>query len=177
MAKHLLICLGVLLAVACDGDKKKPAALPPSDEGIGVFFKPDGCRKEVIRWIGRAQKSIQVQAYSLTSDEIAEALVAAHRRGVKVEVIVDSEKGSRKRSRDDYLHKKKIPTFEDAKHDKAHSKIIIIDGQTVITGSFNFADETEDTADNLLVIRDHPKLIAQYIKNFEDHRAHSEPYR
>jgi phosphatidylserine/phosphatidylglycerophosphate/cardiolipin synthase-like enzyme len=42
----------------------------------------------------------------------------------------------------------------DAEHRIAHNKVMVIDGQTVIAGSFNFTKsaETRD-AENLLVIR------------------------
>ena len=36
-----------------------------------------------------------------------------------------------------------MPTFIDAKHAIAHNKIMIIDGQTIITGSFNFTKAAE----------------------------------
>jgi phosphatidylserine/phosphatidylglycerophosphate/cardiolipin synthase-like enzyme len=58
----------------------------------------------------------------------------------------------------------------------AHNKIMIIDGETVITGSFNFTKAAEEkNAENLLVIRD-KKLAEQYIKNWKEHERHSEVY-
>ena len=169
----VFICLAAILLSGCD---KKDPPLPPAanaDEGIGVFFKPDDCRREVIRRINHARSRIQVQAYSFTSDEIADARRSTPRRKIKVEVIIDSEKGTSKKSELDTLRKKGIDTWVDSKHEKAHSKIIIIDGETLITGSFNFTDQKEDTADNLLVINNKPKLVASYLRNFEEHKQHS----
>ncbi|MHB8205269.1 MAG: phospholipase D-like domain-containing protein [Desulfomonilaceae bacterium] len=58
----------------------------------------------------------------------------------------------------------------------AYNKIIIIDGTTVITGSFNFTKAAEvRNAENLLIIRS-PELAKSYIRNWERHREHSEPY-
>jgi phosphatidylserine/phosphatidylglycerophosphate/cardiolipin synthase-like enzyme len=43
----------------------------------------------------------------------------------------------------------------DAQHTIAHNKVIIIDGETVITGSFNFTKAAEESiAENLFVILD-----------------------
>ncbi len=43
----------------------------------------------------------------------------------------------------------------DTEHALAHNKVILIDGDTVITGSFNFSRAAEErNAENLLVIRD-----------------------
>ena len=69
-----------------------------------------------------------------------------------------------------------IPVKRDAQHAIVHSKIVIIDGETVITGSFNFPKAAEENnAENLLVIRD-SKLAERYTKNWQDHERHSEVY-
>jgi TonB family protein len=53
---------------------------------------------------------------------------------------------------------------------------MVIDGETVITGSFNFTKAAEENnAENLLVIRD-KKLAERYIKNWQEHFQHSEVY-
>ena len=53
---------------------------------------------------------------------------------------------------------------------------MIIDGLTVITGSFNFTRAAEENnAENLLVIQD-AQMAARYAQNWEIHRQHSEPY-
>jgi phosphatidylserine/phosphatidylglycerophosphate/cardiolipin synthase-like enzyme len=59
----------------------------------------------------------------------------------------------------------------------AHNKIMVIDGKTVLTGSFNFTKAAEDdNAENLLVIQD-PALAAKYAANWQAHLSHSEAYQ
>ena len=54
---------------------------------------------------------------------------------------------------------------------------MIIDGQTVITGSFNFTKNAEENnAENLLVIRP-PELATKYASNWDAHLRHSEKYK
>jgi phosphatidylserine/phosphatidylglycerophosphate/cardiolipin synthase-like enzyme len=68
------------------------------------------------------------------------------------------------------------PIGQHAHHAIAHNKIIVIDGETVLTGSFNFTKAAQEkNAENLLMIRD-PTLAAQYTTNWEVHRQHSQPY-
>jgi phosphatidylserine/phosphatidylglycerophosphate/cardiolipin synthase-like enzyme len=56
------------------------------------------------------------------------------------------------------------------------NKIIVIDGELVITGSFNFTKAAQQkNAENLVLIRD-PALAARYAQNWDAHRAHSQPY-
>jgi phosphatidylserine/phosphatidylglycerophosphate/cardiolipin synthase-like enzyme len=57
---------------------------------VQVYFSPNGgCSDAIIKQIGEAKSTIWVQAYSFTSTPIAQALLEAHKRGVKVEVILD----------------------------------------------------------------------------------------
>ena len=64
----------------------------------------------------------------------------------------------------------------DTEHAIAHSKIIVIDGETIITGSFNFTEAAQEkNGENLLLIR-YQALAAQYTQNWEVHRQHSQPY-
>ena len=129
-----------------------------------------------MRELDGAKHSLRVQAYSFTSAPIAKALVDAKRRGVDTEVILDKSQRSEKYSSADFVAHADIPTFIDAAHAIAHDKVIVIDGETVITGSFNFTKAAEEhNAENLLVIHD-KTLATKYLENWEGHRGHSEPY-
>ncbi len=69
-----------------------------------------------------------------------------------------------------------LPSLIDAAHTIAHNKIMVIDDQTVIAGSFNFTKAAEKhNAENLPVIRD-KELAAKYTANWQTHAEHSEKY-
>ena len=154
--------------------EKATGATIPAPE---VYFSPrGGCTEAVVRELNAARKTILVQAYSFTSAPIAAALVAASRRGVRVEAILDKSNKTGKYSEADFLLNARIPTYIDDKHAIAHNKVMIIDGETVITGSFNFTKAAEESnAENLLILRS-PKLAAQYSTSLLEHREHSLPY-
>jgi phosphatidylserine/phosphatidylglycerophosphate/cardiolipin synthase-like enzyme len=115
-------------------DTSQPVTkLPP----IQVFFSPKGgCTEAVVKELSAAKTSVLVQAYSFTSTPIAKALLEAHKRGVQVQVILDKSQRTEKYSEADFLVNVGIPTRIDAQHAIAHNKIMVIDGATVITGSF-----------------------------------------
>ena len=144
---------------------------------VQVWFSPKGgCTDAVVSELGKARQIVLVQAYSFTSAPIAKALVAAHRRGVKVLVVLDRSQRGEKYSSADFVRNAGIPTYIDAKHAIAHNKIMVIDGQTILTGSFNFTKAAEENnAENLLVIQD-AKLAAKYTDNWQIHAKHSELY-
>jgi len=62
-------------------------------------------------------------------------------------------------------------------HKIAHNKIMIIDRNTLVTGSFNFTKSAEESnAENLLILKGNKPLVDRYIENFNGHKAHSEGY-
>jgi phosphatidylserine/phosphatidylglycerophosphate/cardiolipin synthase-like enzyme len=142
-----------------------------------VYFSPNGgCTDAIVKAIHDAKTSILVQAYSFTSSPIAKALVSAKSPGMRIEVILDKSQRTEKYSSADFLHNMGIPVRIDARHAIAHNKIIIIDGEVVITGSFNFTKSAErNNAENLLIIRDNA-LAEKYTANWEKHAEHSEVY-
>jgi len=147
------------------------------DATVHAYFSPNGgCTEAIVEALGQARTTVKVQAYSFTSAPIAKALVDAHKRGVRVEVLLDKSQRTEKYSSADFLAHAGIPTRIDAQHRIAHNKVMVIDGAVVITGSLNFTKGAEhDNAENLLVIRSQA-LAAQYTRNWEAHAAHAEPY-
>ncbi len=118
-----------------------------------------------------------VQAYSFTSKSIAKSLIEAKERGVDIKVILDESQTSSKHSVINELFEHKIPIWIDFKPAIAHSKVIIIDDQKVITGSFNFSDAAQQkNAENLLIITGDSPLVEQYVENWRDRQSQSKPY-
>jgi phosphatidylserine/phosphatidylglycerophosphate/cardiolipin synthase-like enzyme len=105
-----------------------------------VCFTPGGnCTEGIVQALGDAKRTIFVQAYSFTSAPLAKALLEAHKRGVQVQVLLDKSQRSDKYSSADFLANQGVPTLIDANHAIAHHKVIVIDGEVVITGSFKCA--------------------------------------
>jgi phosphatidylserine/phosphatidylglycerophosphate/cardiolipin synthase-like enzyme len=142
-----------------------------------VYFSPrGGCTQAIIKEIDNAKSEILIQAYSFTSAPIAKALTDAFKRGIKVQAILDKSQRSEKYTSATFLFNAGIPTYIDDKHAIAHNKVMIVDRETVITGSFNFTKAAEEkNAENLLIIRN-KELAKVYIENWYKHREHSEVY-
>lgn len=174
--KYLAVLISVILFFA-------PTPSQPQDRNtaavtLNVHFSPNGGSTEaIIKELDKAENSVLVQAYSFTSDPIAKALFNAHNRGVKVAVILDKRRKSEKDSSADFLANSGILTRIDAAHTSAHNKIMIIDSEIIITGSFNFSRNADKkNAENLLIIRD-KALCEKYIENWHKHARHSGVYK
>jgi len=144
---------------------------------IQVFFSPKGgCTEAVIANLDKATNTVLVQAYSFTSAPIAKALVDAKKRGIKVQVVLDKSNKTANYSSADFLLHEGVPTFIDAKHAIAHNKIMVIDGHTILTGSFNFTYAAQHrNAENAILMRGNPPLCDAYLNNWRRHHAHSLP--
>jgi phosphatidylserine/phosphatidylglycerophosphate/cardiolipin synthase-like enzyme len=91
-------------------------------------------------------------------------LVYAFRQGVKVEVILDKSQRTERYTSATFLTNAGISTLIDSRHAIAHNKVIIIDRETLITGSFNFTKAgKEKNAENLLIFKS-KTLAGLYVK-------------
>lgn len=163
-----LVCLSPSFVHAKDISLNAPAQ---------VFFSPrGGCTEAVVAALDGAKTEVLVQAYSFTSAPIAKALVNAHNGGIHVEVILDKSNKSGKYSAADFTAHAGVPTYIDSAHAIAHNKVMVIDREIVVTGSFNFTKAAENNnAENLLIIKS-KELAAEYIQNWKQHKLHSEIY-
>jgi len=132
---------------------------------INVCFSPEGqCEKLALFAINQAQKEILVQSYSFTSKPIANALIEASKRGVSVKVLFDRSQLKAPYSQIHKLTKAGIKTKVDYVQGIAHNKVLIIDQDRLITGSYNFsAAANTRNAENMLFISD--KKLAMIYKN------------
>lgn len=166
MKFYVLMCFA-MLSTAC-------ANLTPP---VNVCFSPGGnCLSSVTTEIENAKTEILIQAYSLSSKPIADAVVMAKRTGVNVEIILDKSSPVAQNNAVYFASLKGIPTYLDAKHAVADNNVIIIDKGTVITGSFNFTKEADTkNAENLLIIKS-DRVASVYLDNWELHKGHADKF-
>jgi phosphatidylserine/phosphatidylglycerophosphate/cardiolipin synthase-like enzyme len=186
--RRLRALLAALLAACCIADA---AAFDPPASGTPVtasgtvqfaFTPGDAADALLAGAIERARRQILVQAYSFTYRRIAQALVAAKRRGVDVRIIADREQSERAPpSLVPELAASGIPVFIDGEHDAAHNKVMVMDPDradcAVVTGSYHFTFAAQHrNAENLLVLRGNPPLCAAFARDWHRHREHATPW-
>jgi len=145
---------------------------------MDVCFTPGGnCTNAIIHEIEQAKTEILIQAYSLTSRPISDAVVKAREAGVSVEIIFDLSDDFARNSASYSNSFKGIPIYLDAQHAIADNNIIIVDKATVATGSFKFTEKAEGkNASNLLIIKS-GTLVAAFVDNWNQHKKHSVEYK
>lgn len=140
-----------------------------ADTWIASCFSPDdGCTDLLLRSISSAQDSIVFLAYSFTSNELSEALLERARQGVRVEGVMESSQvASNRGSKYEIFRSAGLDVRLDANPKQMHEKVMIIDGQVVVTGSFNFTYSAETRNDENLLIIENPQIALYYLAEFE----------
>jgi len=141
----------------------------PAHATYEVIFSPTmQAEQAIIRFIQDAQKSVHVAAYSFTSRPIAQALLEARARGLDVRVVVDKSQASGRYSAATFLANQAVSVRVDGEYQLQHQKVVIVDGVSVETGSYNFTASARDrNSENVIIIRNAPALAARYEENWE----------
>lgn len=126
--------------------------------------------REIIYCLRRATRTIDVCMFTLSNKPLAEEIIAAQERGIQIRVIV---------SNCVMLHSsKELECFRNvgiemkhqkvAKNNYMHNKYAIVDSKYLMNGSMNWTQQaTFDNWENV-VITNSPKLVAMFIKAFEN---------
>jgi phosphatidylserine/phosphatidylglycerophosphate/cardiolipin synthase-like enzyme len=154
------------------GDESPAGAAPPAlhlgAAQVEVYFAPeDDAAGRLVALIAGAEESVYFMAYSFT-DDIAAALIAAAERGLEVRGVLDrGQVASNTGGEYANLRQAGIDVRLDGEPGNLHSKLMIIDGRIVVTGSYNFSrNAAERNDENVLFIWD-AALAAQYTQEFE----------
>lgn len=149
---------------------------------VEVAFSPwDDAEGLILKVLRDARQSVLVQAYVLTSRNIATALQEARQRGVEVRLLADKEQMERNdNSLVGQLAAYGIAVRLETRYSAAHNKIMVVDAEgphpVVMTGSYNFSWSAQArNAENLLVLRDNPALARLYRDNWRRHWQEAEP--
>ena len=189
-----LICGGFYLLTGADplglfAPTLTPPATSPALIGSGgdwwqVYFtdplkmnNPDNLTNSIpeklINYINQAQYTIHIAAFEFDLTPVAEALIAAHQRGVEVEWITDDENGlgvdgEKGRGQFAMLQKAGIPVKDDGRAALMHNKFLIFDDRIVWTGSTNLTVNGNFHNNNNVLIIDSPEAARIYEREFAE---------
>lgn len=135
---------------------------------IEILFSPDdGILNRIIELLQKAERRVEILAYAMTADTIGEMLLGLHQEGVAVRGIVEESQAKATGSETPRLRQAGLNIRLDGNPEKMHHKVIIIDGATVILGSYNFTRSAEEKNDeNVLIIHD-SALASEFLIEFE----------
>jgi phosphatidylserine/phosphatidylglycerophosphate/cardiolipin synthase-like enzyme len=146
-----------------------PVVTMPDGTKIHTFFAPENdVITSLLDHIWKAEKSIYFMAFSFTHDGLGEAMKERFKAGVDVQGVFEKRGSDTSYSEYPSMKAMGIPVMQDTNKWALHHKVIIIDGKTVVTGSFNFSKNAAKTNDeNLLLIEGNTHIAQLYTEEFE----------
>ena len=137
------------------------------DTNINAYFAPKNNIEDIIIGrINKAKKSVHFMAFSFTSGPIAEAMIKKHKNGVKVEGIFERRGSGSEHSQYTKMKVEGLAVKVDSSSSSLHHKVIIIDGERLITGSYNFSKNAARRNDENVLMIDNKDICAEYLKEF-----------
>lgn len=133
---------------------------------VSPHFTPEEDMAQVIqRELLTAEKSVYVSLFGITNDVLSDTLIDLHNRGVYVEVAVDKMQGLSRYSDIPKLRTAGIPIIMKQTTVLEHNKFAIVDGKSVITGSWNWSESANKQDNNTVILRCR-KLAQEYLATY-----------
>jgi len=136
-----------------------------------LLVMPDDTIEPILAAIGSAAKSLRIKMFSVSDRRILSALVKAHKRKVKIRVLLNPARHSgeiQNRGAQTVLLEAGIdvldtnPTFA-----VTHEKSMVVDDTTAFIGSLNWDPDNFEETREFAVISSDPDEVAEVIECFE----------
>jgi phosphatidylserine/phosphatidylglycerophosphate/cardiolipin synthase-like enzyme len=139
------------------------------DTPLDIYFSPDDrVVDSFIDLISNAQESIYFMAYSYTSDPLGEAVRERAQEGVIVKGVMDaSQVASNIGTEYDAFNQADLEVHQDGIEGLLHHKVMIIDEEVVVLGSYNFTNSAETRNDENLIVIYNSDIAAQFMAEFQ----------
>jgi len=138
---------------------------------------PDNLRgsipEKLIAYINEAEQTIHVAAFEFNLTPVAEALIAAHKRGVEVQWVTDDENGLDADWEEGHgqfamLEGAGIEVKDDGRSALMHNKFWVFDDQTVWTGSTNITVNGNFRNNNNVIVIHSPEVATMFEREFQE---------
>jgi phosphatidylserine/phosphatidylglycerophosphate/cardiolipin synthase-like enzyme len=144
------------------GPSKPPGVPRPivDIDGMRVesrFAPQDRVANRVVERVNQAARKIHFLAFSFTHDGIGQAIIAKGRTGVEVQGVFETTGSNTSFSEFGRMQQAGLEVYQDGNPYVMHHKVILLDDQVTIFGSFNFSDNANrDNDENLLIVESQP---------------------
>lgn len=144
------------------------------------FTRKDGKLDQVlIKQMNSAEKNLNVAIYSLTKENIADAILQAKKRGVDVKIITDKQESETKSEKAilDKLKADNIPVKINNHAGLMHLKLTVVDDKIACGGSYNYTENaTKENDENLIVMRD-SNIVEAYLDEYNSMWNNTSDYK
>lgn len=133
--------------------KAPPITIKAKEQTIEFFFLPDVTQAEqkLLKAIETAKKSVKVAMYTFTNKKLQNALIEAKKRAVDVQVVIDFDSAKHTSAHVfQSLKRAGMNVFVSNRRGLLHHKLVIIDDESLATGSANWTKAAFSTNDDVI---------------------------
>lgn len=135
---------------------------------LECYFAPeDGVEEKVVAKIAEARQQIAFLAFVFTSGPIAEMMGERLTAGAKVRGVIEKRSAGSNYSRHKSLNELGAEIYIDGNPNTMHHKVIVVDGQLVMTGSYNFSASAEEKNDENLIMIHSPEIATMFLEEID----------
>ena len=135
---------------------------------IETYFAPeDGVMERVIEVVSQANESIRFMAFSFTDDDLGAVMRERAAAGVLVEGVFEARGSGSEYSEYAAMREAGLNVWQDGNPAIMHHKVIVIDGDTVMLGSFNFSVNADHSNDENLLVIYNREIAGQFLDEFD----------
>jgi phosphatidylserine/phosphatidylglycerophosphate/cardiolipin synthase-like enzyme len=135
---------------------------------LDVMFSPgDECSRAILAAFERVERTADVCVFTITDDRLAEAVLAAHARGVTVRVLTDDDKAGDPGSDIERFAAAGIEVRADDSWHHMHHKFAIFDGVRLVTGSYNWTRAAAKHNQENLIVTNDIRLVRAFREAFD----------
>lgn len=136
-------------------------------EIIPLFSPFDDVEAALVAELQHAQTSIHASLFGISNETLTQVLAEKARHRLDVSIALDKRQSALKSDTHGRLHRagaavtiKKTTALE-------HNKFVILDGETVVMGSWNWSGNAQKQDNSDVIFRDCPDLAAEYEEAFQ----------
>lgn len=142
--------------------------LSEETEVVTYFSPASDTISPLLKEINSAEKSIHFMAFSFTHDALGNAMRDRFASGIEVRGVFEGRQTDNPYSEYKAMKAAGLSVVLDKNRGAMHHKVIVVDEETVITGSYNFSKNAEkNNSENLLIIKSNREIAAAYLAEFE----------
>jgi mitochondrial cardiolipin hydrolase len=146
---------------------QREAAPSVQSKARACFSPGDGCLATILGELGRARKTADICVFTITDDRITNAILAAHQRRVALRIITDNDKQHDFGSDIERLRGAGIALRVDITEHHMHHKFALLDGATLLNGSYNWTRSAATFNEENLIVTSDPALVGSFARQFE----------
>jgi cardiolipin hydrolase len=133
-----------------------------------AYFSPgNDCLNAIISAIDHTKSSLKVCVFTISDDRITDALLQAHRRGIKIKILTDNEKLFDFGSDIKQLAFANVEIRTDNTKNHMHHKFAIMDNQTILTGSYNWTRSAAMYNHENIIVSNSKELVQDFLVEFD----------